>query len=215
MCPGCRESCGNQVVLKAVHCQRCHAGRGLWSSDAEADLFCSAAVKCCTAGMTSAWRMTDMTSPWLHSWHNVCRAATLHRALVKLRQKVMQLSCKLDLTHVLSDASLVHCTKAMPQHAFEVPFVLSLPISRAPPPVLWLPCLPAALIVCSIHQCEPALPLHGVSFPLAFVPVLVAEGVLSPSRALVLTPLPSVHGTILINTCALPVNMSCDSSGVT
>lgn len=30
--------------------------------------FCSAAVKCCTAGMTSAWRMTDMTSPWLHSW---------------------------------------------------------------------------------------------------------------------------------------------------
>ena len=51
------------------------------------------------------------------------------------------------LTHVLFDASLMHNTKAMPHHALELPFILSLPISSAPFALQRLPFLPAAFIV--------------------------------------------------------------------
>jgi len=43
------------------------------------------------------------------------------------------------LTHVLSDTSLMDNPKAMPQHALELPFILSLPISRVPFAFLRLP----------------------------------------------------------------------------
>ncbi len=43
------------------------------------------------------------------------------------------------LTHVLSDTSLMDSPKAMPQHAFELPFIFSLPISRVPFALLRLP----------------------------------------------------------------------------
>lgn len=112
----------------------------------------------------------------------------------------------INLTHVLPDTSLVQCSKTMPQHALEMPFIFSLPISRAPSPLLWLPSLPAAFVVCSVYECEPALPLHGVSLPLAFIPFLVAEGVLSPSCTLIPTPLASIDSTIFVGTCTLPAS---------
>ncbi len=43
------------------------------------------------------------------------------------------------LTHVLSETSLMDSPKAMPQHAFELPFIFSLPISRVPFALLRLP----------------------------------------------------------------------------
>ena len=71
--------------------------------------------------------------------------------------------------------------KAMPQHAFELPVIFSSPISRVPFAFLRLAQMPAAFIVRLVCECEPALSFHGVSFPLAFIPVLVAEGMPAPA----------------------------------
>lgn len=98
------------------------------------------------------------------------------------QQATVRAARLIDLTHILSYARLVQCTKAMPQQlAAELPFVLGLAVSRAPFPCYWFPCLPAALVERAIRERKPALSLHGVSVPFAFVPVLVAECVLSPS----------------------------------
>ena len=71
--------------------------------------------------------------------------------------------------------------EAMPQHALELPLILSPLISRGPPPLLGLPHVPAALIEASVCQCEPALALHGVSFPFALIPVPVREDMFTPA----------------------------------
>ena len=71
--------------------------------------------------------------------------------------------------------------KAMPQHAFKLPLILSPLISRGPPPFLGLPQVSAALIEASVCQCEPALALHRVSPPFALILVLVREDMLPPA----------------------------------
>ena len=71
--------------------------------------------------------------------------------------------------------------EAMPQHALELPLILSPLISRGPPPCLGLPQVPAALIEASVCQCEPALAFHCVGLPFALIPILVVKDMLPPA----------------------------------